>query len=110
MLPFAYTRAASVPDAVRAAAGPNVPANAAPAQFIAGGTQLLDLMKLGSWTPQQLVDINDLPLSGIEATPQGLTLGALTRMSELELHPTVRHDYPVVAETMSVAASQQLRN
>jgi len=112
MYPFVYRRADAVPDAIRAAAGGNLPPTSAPAQFIAGGTQLLDLMKLGSWTPQTLVDINGLApsLSAIEAGPKGLRLGALVRMSQLETHPTVIRDYPVIAQTMALAASQQLRN
>src|SRR4051794_24801456 len=110
MFPFTYTRADTAPEAIRAAAGPSVPPTAAPAQFIAGGTQMLDLMKLGTLAPEQLVDINGLALSGIDASPQGLILGALTRMSEVERHPVIRPDYPVLAGPMALAASQQIRN
>ena len=110
MFPFTYTRASAVNDAVRAASAGSAPPTAAPVQFIAGGTQMLDLMKLGTMQPDGLVDINDLPLAGIELSPQGLRLGALTRMSEVERHPGIRREYPVIAETMTLAASQQLRN
>jgi xanthine dehydrogenase YagS FAD-binding subunit len=79
-------------------------------QFLAGGTQLLDLMKLGTMQPDRLVDINGLPLAGIDLGPQGLRLGALTRMSDVERHAAIRREYPVIAETMALAASQQIRN
>ena len=109
MFPFTYDRATGIPDAVRATAAHGTPPTAAPAQFIAGGTQLLDLMKLGTIAPDRLVDINALPMTGIEAAPDGLKLGALARMAELERHPDVRRDYPVLADTMALAASQQIR-
>lgn len=102
MYPYLYKRATGIPDAVRAVT--------APSQFIAGGTQLLDLMKLGTIAPDRLVDINGLPMTVIDSGPDGLKLGALVRMAELERHPAVRSDYPVLAETMALAASQQIRN
>lgn len=102
MYPFSYHRAAAPKDAVQAAGGVQ-------AQFIAGGTQLVDLMKLGAMAPEHLVDINDLALSGIEVRADGLVLGALTRMSEVEHHDIIRRDYPVLAATMALAASQQIR-
>ena len=112
MRPFSYVRAADVPDAVRAAAGPPGPPTAAHAQFIAGGTMMLDLMKLGSMQPGVLVDINGLDArhGRIEATPQGLRLGALVRMAQAADDPIVRRDYPVIADTLDLAASAQLRN
>jgi xanthine dehydrogenase YagS FAD-binding subunit len=110
VLPFAYVRADAIADAIRATGGGDAPPTASPGQFLAGGTQLLDLMKLGTMQPERLVDINGLPLAAIEAGPQGLKLGALARMSEVETHAAVRRDYPVIAQTMAMAASQQLRN
>lgn len=99
MYPFQYDRASSVP--AKQPAG---------ALFLAGGTQLVDLMKLGVMAPERLVDVNDLPYNTIEAGADGLKLGSLVRMSQLEHHPDVRRDYPVIAETMALAASQQIRN
>ena len=114
MRPFLYERAADVPAALRAASpsAPGVPPTAAHAQFIAGGTGMLDLMKLDAMRPEVLVDINDLEAAHgrIEATPDGLLLGALTRMNQVAEHPLVRRDYPVIAQTMEMAASAQLRN
>jgi xanthine dehydrogenase YagS FAD-binding subunit len=106
MRPFTYQRADDPADAVRAAAG------SGSAQFLAGGTTLLDLMKLDTMRPQLLVDINGLQgrYGRIEATPQGLRLGALVRMSQAEHDPLIRRDYPVIADTLRLAASAQLRN
>ena len=111
MRPFSYLRVPGVADAVRATGqNPNLPPTEAPAQFLAGGTQLLDLMKLDTMRPSSLVDINDVPLNAIEVTPAGLRLGALVRMADLEAHPVVRRDYPVIAQTMAMAASVQIRH
>ncbi|MCP2168062.1 FAD binding domain-containing protein [Goodfellowiella coeruleoviolacea] len=79
---------------------------AAPGTFLAGGTTLVDLMKLDVLTPQHVVDINDLPLRGID-TGDGLRIGALERMSDIAAHPGV---YPVIARALLLSASQQLRN
>jgi len=107
--PFAYRRAASALDAVQAAAGPPTEA---PTQFLAGGTTLIDLMKLDAMRAETLVDLNDLSreLGGISAGADGLALGALARMSDAARHPIVRRDYPVIAQALDLAASQQLRN
>lgn len=113
MRPFAYLRADDVPAAVRAAAVcPAGPANAAPVQFVAGGTLILDLMKLGTMRPATLVDINGIEArhGRIEATTSGLRLGALARMAGAAEHPAIQRDYPVIAETLQLAASAQLRN
>jgi xanthine dehydrogenase YagS FAD-binding subunit len=119
MRPFTLDHAASAQAAIAAArsatgaaAGPRVPPTAAPAQFIAGGTQMLDLMKLDVMQPAALVDINALNASHgrIEARPDGLHLGALVRMSEAAAHPAILRDYPVIAETLLMAASPQFRN
>jgi xanthine dehydrogenase YagS FAD-binding subunit len=74
--------------------------------FLAGGTTLVDLMKLNVLTPQHVLDINALPLRGID-TSDGLRIGALERMSDIARHPGV---YPVVSQALLLSASQQLRN
>ncbi|MET0233615.1 MAG: xanthine dehydrogenase family protein subunit M [Kibdelosporangium sp.] len=79
---------------------------AAPGTFLAGGTSLVDLMKLNVLTPQHVLDINDLPLRGIDASA-GLRVGALERMSDIAQHPGV---YPVISQALLLSASQQLRN
>ena len=111
MYPFRYDRSTGIPDAVRAMTRPAsaTTPTSGPQQFIAGGTQLVDLMKLGTIAPGGLIDINGLPMTIIDAGADGLKLGALVRMAELERHPAVIRDYPVLAETMALAASQQIR-
>ncbi|MFD9893489.1 FAD binding domain-containing protein, partial [Amycolatopsis sp. NPDC059027] len=78
----------------------------APGTFLAGGTTLVDLMKLNVLTPPRVLDINALPLRGIE-TEDGLRIGALERMSDIAAHPGV---YPVISRALLLSASQQLRN
>jgi xanthine dehydrogenase YagS FAD-binding subunit len=82
--------------------------------FIAGGTTLLDLMKLDVMRPQRIVDINalsrDAGFGGISVGESGLRLGALVRMSEAADHAAIRKQYPVLSESLDLAASQQLRN
>ena len=110
--PFVYQRADDPAAAVRATAGLNVTPTEAPAQFLAGGTSLYDLMKLEVQNPQTVIDINGLTsrLSAIRSGPDGLTLGALARMATVADHPAVVRDYPVVAQSLQLAASAQLRN
>ena len=105
MRSFHYERVGDTAAAVRAAAGGE-------AAFLAGGTTLLDLMKLGVLRPAAVVDINDLAgrYGRIEATDDSLHLGALVRMSAAAEHPAVRRDYPVIAESLRLAASTQLRH
>jgi xanthine dehydrogenase YagS FAD-binding subunit len=79
---------------------------AAPGTFLAGGTTLVDLMKLNVLTPRHVQDINALPLRGIDTT-DGLRIGALERMSDIAAHPGV---YPVISRALLLSASQQLRN
>lgn len=79
---------------------------AGPGTFLAGGTTLVDLMKLNVLTPQHVLDINDLPLRGIDST-DGLRIGALERMGDIAQHPGV---YPVISRALLQSASQQLRN
>ena len=84
----------------------------APVQFLAGGTNLLDLMKLDVMRPEVVVDINALCTSfgGITVKDGWLHLGALVRMAEAADHPVVQRDWPVLAQSLSQAASPQLRN
>ncbi|MEV6227684.1 xanthine dehydrogenase family protein subunit M [Saccharopolyspora shandongensis] len=79
---------------------------ASPGTFLAGGTTLVDLMKLNVLAPQQVQDINELPLRGID-TGDGLRIGALERMSDVAEHPGV---YPAISRALLQSASQQLRN
>jgi xanthine dehydrogenase YagS FAD-binding subunit len=104
MKPFTYERAADAAAAVRAAA--ETPG----AKFIAGGTNLLDLMKLEIEAPQHLVDVSRLPMAAIEAADGGLRIGAMTTNSQVAGHPEVRRRYPVLAEAIVSGASGQLRN
>jgi xanthine dehydrogenase YagS FAD-binding subunit len=112
MRPFAYQRAGSAEMAVSLAGSSATALTLAPVQFLAGGTTLLDLMKTGAMAPRRLVDVNDLADAHgrIEATPGGLRIGALVRMADAAADPTIRRDYPVIAQTLELAASQQLRN
>ena len=104
MKPFAYERADSAEVAVREA-------GTAGAKFIAGGTNLLDLMKLQVETPQTLVDISRLPLSEIEEREDGgLTIGALVPNSDLAADARVIERYPVLSRALLAGASGQLRN
>ncbi|NOG71996.1 xanthine dehydrogenase family protein subunit M [Roseicella sp. DB1501] len=105
MRPFTYERAASPADAARAAS------RQPGARFIAGGTNLLDLMKLQIETPAHLIDVNRLGLDRIEPTPEGgLRIGALVRNTDLAADARVRHDYGVLARALLAGASGQLRN
>jgi xanthine dehydrogenase YagS FAD-binding subunit len=100
---FTYTRAADPGQAINAA-GKDV-------RFIAGGTTLLDLMKLDVERPTRLVDINRIGLDTIEKTPNaGLRIGALVRNSDLAHHPVVQSDYSVLSQALLAGASAQLRN
>jgi xanthine dehydrogenase YagS FAD-binding subunit len=104
MEPFKLVRAADNPMAIRLAASDNT-------KFIAGGTNMLDLMKLHIETPKQVVDINQLPLYHIETTKSGgLLIGALMKNSDLAYHPLIKDHYPVLSEALLSGASPQLRN
>ena len=105
MRPFHYEHAADRAGALRAGGAEGV-------HYLAGGTTLVDLMKLDVMRPTTLVDINALAREHGEilAEPQRLRLGALARMSDVADNPSVRRDYPVIAESLYLAASQQLRN
>jgi xanthine dehydrogenase YagS FAD-binding subunit len=112
MRPFAYERADDIGQAAHRGRETGQGQTDAPAQFLAGGTTLIDLMKLDVLRPRRLVDITPLQArhSAIEAGPEGLRLGALAKMSTAAEHPAVLHDYPVIAEALQLAASAQLRN
>jgi xanthine dehydrogenase YagS FAD-binding subunit len=103
--PFTYERAADPQAAVKAAA--EIPG----ARFIAGGTNLLDLMKLEIERPQHLIDVSRLPLAEIEETPEGgLRIGAMASNSRVAADLRVRRRYPVLAQAIVAGASGQLRN
>ncbi len=78
--------------------------------FIAGGTTLVDLMKLEVMTPGKVIDLNALPLRGIELDETGLRIGALERMSDVAAHPAVATNYPVISDALLKSASAQIRN
>lgn len=115
MRPFTYEHSVDAASAVKASAelpgASDKRADQATA-FLAGGTTLIDLMKLDVMRPTKLVDINALQSSHgkIEVTKAGLRLGALARMADVAADPSVLRDYPVIAESLQLAASPQLRN
>jgi xanthine dehydrogenase YagS FAD-binding subunit len=105
MRPFTYDRATSPAGAAAAAV------RSPDAKFIAGGTNLLDLMKLEIEAPAHLIDVNGLALDRIEETPDGgLKIGALVRNTDLAADQRVRRDYAVLARALLAGASGQLRN
>jgi xanthine dehydrogenase YagS FAD-binding subunit len=105
MKPFTYERARTPAEAAAAAA--RMPG----AKYIAGGTNLLDLMKLQIEVPAHLIDVNGLGLDQIEATPEGgLRIGALVRNTDLAADERVRRDYGVLSRALLAGASGQLRN
>ena len=104
MQPFAFQRAASEDEAISLALRND-------ATFVAGGTTLVDLMKLNVVTPAALVDINALPLTAIDVLADGtLKIGALVRNSDLAYHPAVASTCPVLSQAVLAGASAQLRN
>jgi len=105
MKAFTFERARTPAEA--AAAALRTPG----AKFVAGGTNLLDLMKLEIETPAHLIDVNGLSLDKMEPTPDGgLRIGALVRNTDLAADPRVRRDYPVLSRALLAGASAQLRN
>src|SRR5437016_3205238 len=111
MKTFAFIRPADPAAAIATAAQTRTAQQGADVRFVAGGTTLLDLMKLNVETPARVLDINRLPLDKIEATGDGgLKIGATVRNSDLAYHPTVRRDYPVLSQALLNGASAQLRN
>src|ERR1700688_2290338 len=108
MQQFDMIRARSTGEAVRLGAQD---AATHPVRFLAGGTTLLDLMKLNVEQPQRVLDINRLPLDKIEQSADGgLKIGALVRNSDLAHHPLVMQRYPVLSQALLSGASAQLRN
>src|SRR5438093_9927717 len=104
MNPFVYSRAATADEAIHTVvAEPG-------AAFFAGGTTLLDLMKLDVMTPEQLVDINAVPLAEVQVHGNMVRIGALARMSDVAAHPEIASKFPVIAEALLASASPQIRN
>ena len=105
MIGFHYARAGDVADAVRQmSASPG-------AKFIAGGTNLVDLMKMDVEQPSKLIDVSKLPLTKVERTAEGgVRIGALVPNSDLAYHPFIAQHYPVLSSALLAGASQQLRN
>ncbi len=103
MIPFRYSRPSSVEDAVMMAGEPG-------SRFLAGGTNIVDLMKMGVERPSHLIDITRLPLDRIEEHEGGIRLGALTRNSAVAAHPLIRERYPVLSQAILAGASPQIRN
>jgi xanthine dehydrogenase YagS FAD-binding subunit len=106
MNPFTYSRASDARQAVA------IISKKPQTKFLGGGTNLIDLMKMGVETPAQLIDINRLPLAQVEELPdgQGVRIGALTRNSDVAEHPLIKLRYPVLSQALLAGASPQLRN
>jgi xanthine dehydrogenase YagS FAD-binding subunit len=103
MKPFAYQRPATAEEAVALAAQPG-------ARYLGGGTNLVDLMKLGVEAPGFLVDVTGLGLDTVTDTPDGVLIGATVRNSDLAADPGIRRRYPVLSQALLAGASGQLRN
>jgi xanthine dehydrogenase YagS FAD-binding subunit len=114
MQPFRFSRIGDLQSAYSAHGAAEATDTAhSRSQYLAGGTTLLDLMKLGVMRPDRVVDINELERTNagrIEFGGNRLRLGALTRMSTVADHPDVRRDFPVIAQSLQLAASAQIRN
>jgi xanthine dehydrogenase YagS FAD-binding subunit len=104
MKPFTYTRATTVEAALQAYA------KHSDSRFIGGGTNLLDLMKMGVERPSHLIDISRLPLNTIEEHEGGMRIGALVSNTDAANHELIRKRYPVLSSAILAGASQQLRN
>ncbi len=108
---FEFSRPTDTTAAIAGAAQSKTSQQGADVRFVAGGTTLIDLMKLNVETPARLIDVNRLPLDKIEVTPEGgLKIGATVRNSDLANHPTVQRDYAVLSQAILSGASAQLRN
>ncbi len=103
MHPFTYVRPADEARAVEAGGQPA-------AAFVAGGTTLVDLMRLEVMQPDAVVDINRLALAAIDESSDGIRIGALARNTDVAIHPAIAKRYPVLAEALLSGASPQLRN
>jgi xanthine dehydrogenase YagS FAD-binding subunit len=104
MNPFQYTRSSAATGAIQSLV------KEPQAHLLAGGTNLIDLMKMGVVVPERLVDINPLPLKAVEKTVRGLRIGALVTNSEVADHPLVLQNYPLLSLAINAGASPQLRN
>ncbi len=107
---FGFVSATSEPQASAAAARSQTAQMGATVRFVAGGTNLVDLMKLDVERPKQVVDINALEMSGITPLNGGLRIGALARNSDVANDATVKRDYAVLSEAILSGASPQIRN
>jgi len=104
MEPFKFIRAQDTQSAIQAAGSGDT-------KFIAGGTNMLDLMKLNIEKPKKIIDINKLGLDKIEVLPNGnIRIGALVKNSDLAYHPIIKEKYPVLSQALLSGASPQLRN
>ena len=111
MQDFKFMKVGSVAEAIEAGRIPPIARQGATTRYIAGGTTLIDLMKLNVETPGVLVDINRLPLNLVEREPDGgVRIGAMVRNSDLAHHPLIQEQYPVLSEALLAGASAQLRN
>ena len=111
MRTFEFVRPKDLAEAVAIATEAETAQQGARIRFLAGGTTLIDLMKLNVEAPQRIIDINRLALDTIEATAEGgLKIGATARNSDLAHHPIVQRDYPVLSQAFLSGASTQLRN
>ncbi|WP_433430607.1 FAD binding domain-containing protein [Nonomuraea sp. CA-141351] len=102
MRAFGFAAPRGIDDALRLAGDASA--------FLAGGTTLVDLMKLDVLAPEQVIDINRLPLHGIRLGPDGLRIGALERMEDIARHDAVATRYPLISQALLLSASPQLRN
>ncbi|SAL57768.1 molybdopterin dehydrogenase FAD-binding protein [Caballeronia terrestris] len=108
---FQLSRASSVRDAIEAGASSRTAQQGADVRFLAGGTTLLDLMKLNVERPGRVIDISRLPLNQVEATADGgVKIGATVRNADLAHHPLIRERYAVLSQALLAGASAQLRN
>jgi xanthine dehydrogenase YagS FAD-binding subunit len=103
MKPFAYSRVAEPADALKRAGNGDV-------RFLAGGTNLVDFMKLEVEKPERIVDINALQFATIEPTEKGVRIGAMVRNTELAYHPLIVERYPVLSQALLSGATPQIRN
>ena len=103
MHPFDYARVSTVPEAIKSGSRES-------AKFLAGGTNLVDLMKATVEKPSHVVDINPLPMAAIEAVNGGIRIGALARMSDVAVHPVIVQRFPAISQALLASASPQLRN
>src|ERR1051325_1429556 len=111
MKTFQLTRATDSAQAIGIAAKATTAQQGAEIRFVAGGTTLIDLMKLNVEQPKMLIDVSRLPLDRVEALPDGgFAIGAVVRNSDLAYHPLVRKNYNVLSEAILSGATAQLRN